>query len=387
MLPVKCLPIGILVASLMQAAVAMGRQDIEAIDFKDHTIATGLKGGYQVVATDLNRDGKPDLIALASGLDELVWYENPGWQRHVLAAGLSGLINLAAHDLDGDGIPELALATGFSTTPEKSSGEVSILTHQGDPTELWSIREIDRIPTSHRLRWIDPDGSGRKWLVNGPLVGPESRPPEYRGRVSIFIYHPGDWKRSVVTDAEEGVVHGIEPVSWQDTKSEALLSAGFLGLHLYQQVNGRWTPTLLHAGDPSDWPRSGASDVAMGRLGKEPFIVTIEPWHGHQVVVYRRQKSAWLRQVIDAGLTDGHALAVGDLDGDHRDEIIAGERQGSRVTMYRSSPDLASWSRHVLDEGGMAAAGCAVVDLNLHGRLDVVCIGTATANLKWYENQ
>ena len=37
-------------------------------------IATGLKGGYQVVAADMNRDGKPDLIALASGMPDLVWY-------------------------------------------------------------------------------------------------------------------------------------------------------------------------------------------------------------------------------------------------------------------------------------------------------------------------
>jgi hypothetical protein len=125
----------------------------------------------------------------------------------------------------------------------------------------------------------------------------------------------------------------------------------------------------------------------MGHLADEPFLVTIEPWHGHQVVVYRQQKSAWVRKVIDTELEDGHALAVGDLDGDHRDEIIAGERRGSRVILYRSSPDLTSWSRHVLDEGDMAAADCAVVDLNLDGRLDVVCIGTATANLKWYETR
>jgi len=51
----------------------------------EHTISSDLKGGYQVVAADLNHDGRPDLIALASGLTELVWYENPGWQRHVLA--------------------------------------------------------------------------------------------------------------------------------------------------------------------------------------------------------------------------------------------------------------------------------------------------------------
>ena len=51
--------------------------------FVEHTIASDLKGGYQVVVADLNHDGRPDLIALASGLTELVWYENPGWQRHV----------------------------------------------------------------------------------------------------------------------------------------------------------------------------------------------------------------------------------------------------------------------------------------------------------------
>jgi hypothetical protein len=42
------------------------------------------------------------------------------------------------------------------------------------------------------------------------------------------------------------------------------------------------------------------------------------------------------------------------------------------------------WSRQVLDEGGMAAAACTAADLDLDGRADILCIGTATANLKWY---
>ena len=52
--------------------------------FAEHTIATDLRGGYQVVVADMNHDGKPDLIALASGMKELVWYENPsvGASRH-----------------------------------------------------------------------------------------------------------------------------------------------------------------------------------------------------------------------------------------------------------------------------------------------------------------
>jgi hypothetical protein len=48
-----------------------------ATGFVVHEIDTGLRGGYQVVIADLNKDGKPDIIALAQGLPELLWYENP----------------------------------------------------------------------------------------------------------------------------------------------------------------------------------------------------------------------------------------------------------------------------------------------------------------------
>jgi hypothetical protein len=34
----------------------------------------------------------------------------------------------------------------------------------------------------------------------------------------------------------------------------------------------------------------------------------------------------------------------------------------------------------------MAAAACATADLNGDGKIDIACIGSATTNLKWYEN-
>jgi hypothetical protein len=34
----------------------------------------------------------------------------------------------------------------------------------------------------------------------------------------------------------------------------------------------------------------------------------------------------------------------------------------------------------------MPAAACAIADLNGDGRPDIACIGSSTANLKWYEN-
>src|SRR5450432_3038720 len=91
------------------------------------TIVNDLKGGYALVAADMNHDGRMDLIAVASGQPDLVWYENPTWERHVLATGFPHLINAAAYDYDGDGIPEIAVAYEFSDQLAKSIGIVAVL--------------------------------------------------------------------------------------------------------------------------------------------------------------------------------------------------------------------------------------------------------------------
>ncbi|HEV8132592.1 MAG TPA: VCBS repeat-containing protein [Acidobacteriota bacterium] len=359
------------------------------LKFQEHTIATDLKSGYQVAAADLNRDGKPDLIALASGMKDLVWFENPGWQRHVLATNLSRMINLAAWDTDGDGIPEIVLAHEFANEPDKSLGIVSVLQHSGDPTMLWKITEIDRLPTSHRLRWADVEGTGRKVVVNTPLAGPLARPPDYRDKVPLVFYRPGVWKRELILDEIEGVLHGIFVADWDGNGREDILTASFLGIDLFRLgKDGHWTRKPLVKGNPDPWPKCGSSEVAVGRLGQQRFLCALEPWHGNQVVVYLKQPD-WVRWVIDSSLVDGHTLLTADLNGDSSDEIVAGFR-GSAHSVYIYSVDKSSkgnlWTRQVLDNGGIAAASCAVTDLNGDGRPDIACIGSATANLKWYEN-
>ena len=357
------------------------------VDFVAHEIGTGLRGGYQVVIADLNKDGRPDIIALASGVPDLVWYENPGWQRHVLAGEQSQLINTAAYDIDGDGIPELAVAQGFTTTTKTSKGILSILTHGADVTQPWTAKEIDRVPTAHRLRWIDADGSGKKMLAMAPLIGMDSVPPDYKTPVSIFFYRAPDWKREVLTDTFTGLIHGIEPMAWEGGKGQALMSAGFMGIYLHRFANGKWTPTEMTKGDPDPWPKSGTSDIALGKLGAQKFIATIEPWHGNQIVIYKPGSGGWARQMIDDAITDGHSVVTVDVDGDGRDEVVAGQRGGAHSLMlYTASADGTAWTKRAIDEGGMAGAGCAAADLNADKRLDIVCIGTATANLKWYEN-
>ena len=373
--------------ALAAAAVLFAQTGGGEVAFTVHEIGTGLRGGYQVVIADLNKDGKPDVIALASGLPELLWYENPGWQKHVLASGVSQLINAAAYDVDGDGIPEVAVAQGFTTSPKTSTGKVGLLTHGADVTAPWTYKEIDAVPTAHRLRWIDADGSGRKLLAMAPLIGVESVPPDYKTPVSIFFYRAPDWKREVISDSFTGLLHGVEPMPWEGVKGQALVSAGFMGLNLHKFVGGKWAQTELTKGDPDPWPKSGASDVALGKLGAQKFLATIEPWHGNQVVIYQQSGGSWARHMIDDTIADGHTIITIDADNDGRDEVVVGQRGGARSLMlYTASADGGAWSKRAIDEGGMAGAGCATADLNADKRADIVCIGTATANLKWYEN-
>jgi hypothetical protein len=48
--------------------------------------------------------------------------------------------------------------------------------------------------------------------------------------------------------------------------------------------------------------------------------------------------------------------------------------------------DGQAWTRTLLDATLMGASGCAAADLNADRRVDLACISSATANLKWYEN-
>jgi FG-GAP-like repeat len=358
--------------------------------FVEHTVATGLRGGYQVVIADLNHDGKPDLIALASGMPELVWFENPGWQRHVIAGGFTQMINLAVVDSgSADGIPDIVLASDFANVAARSVGMVSVLRHNGDPRNPWTVTEIDRLTTSHRIRTADVDGSGRRIVINAPLTGAKAEAPEYRDQTPLVFYRPGEWKRQEIPPGNFGLVHGLYVMDWDGDGRDEILTGGFEGIHLFKLgKDGAWTRTEITKGAPEAWPKSGTSDLAVGRLARERFLAAIEPWHGNQVAIYRRNGANWARQTIDDTLVDGHTILTADLNGDGNDEVIAGCRGGPRVVNIYYAEDASGkqWTKQTLD-AAMPAAACATGDLNGDGRVDIACIGSASATLKWYENQ
>src|SRR5579864_3564205 len=125
---------------------------------------------YAVLTADINGDGKPDIVAINP--TQVVWFENPSWQKHVILDGVTKKDNvcIAAADIDGDGKLDLALGADWHPTNTTSGGTLQWIGRDAaSPKGPWKLTPIAEEPTLHRIRWGDVDGDGKPELIVAPL--------------------------------------------------------------------------------------------------------------------------------------------------------------------------------------------------------------------------
>jgi hypothetical protein len=389
------------VAVFAVAAALRGASPSGPVDFVPHDIDANFRGGYSVSVADFNKDGKLDVIANSLSVPELAWYENPSWTRHVIVSDTLQIVNQAMADIDGDGIPEIAFQSSFAMQPANSAGLIWIAHHEGDPRQPWKVEKIDQFPTSHHVAWADLDGDGKKELINAPLIGEAGAAPTYdQDKASIFWYSPKDWKRHLVANDIPGIIHRVRPVAWDGTRREQFLVASFEGIALYRGMGSgdtmKFEKLLLSSAHAEKAPRLGASDVGVGKQDGKRFLAAVEPWHGNEVVIYTEGGGTWHRRVIFDKVSSGHEVAVVDLNGDGRDDVIANDNgrvternpnptPGVHVFYAPADPANGQWQyRRIEDKAAMN--GCVAADMNGDRLPDLVCTG-AGGVIRWYENK
>ena len=332
-------------------------------DWKLHTILTGKTKPDNVCLDpfDIDGDGKLDL-ALGAGWrpadtktpGTVQWLRQPKngegeWELIAIPQEEPTIHRMRFGDVNGDKKPELVVVPlqGRGATGAKNWSEAGVrviaYTIPGDPAkEQWKGELIsDQYPTMHNFQVVDVDGDGKN----------------------------------------------------------DVLTASYEGVHLHKRdAAGKWTSHKIGAGDQSNPQKNrGASEIKLGKMknGRQ-FIGTIEPWHGNQVVVYVKSTDGtqWARQMIDNTLMGGHAVSTADVDGDGGDDLVIGVRDPvpgggakSGVRVYRPSEDASKWERVELDPGGVAVEDLAVGDLNGDGKPDIVAVGRATGNVRIYWNE
>jgi hypothetical protein len=370
--------------------------------FRMQEIETGLQIGYAVLIADINNDGKPDIVVVDK--HRVVWYENPTWKRRTIIEGQTKPDNvcIAAYDIDGDGQIDLALGAGWKPFDTKEGGTIQWLKRGKTLDDPWTLYPIGEEPTVHRMCFADLDGKGMSLIV-APLMGRNSTAKNnwMDGLpVQILAYHipknptKDRWVPHVV-NASLHVVHNIFPMEKLHGR-QFIIAASYEGVTMLFPPSDQWR---LGEGNQAN-PQSsrGASEVCYGIAGTAAFFATIEPWHGHQVVVYTPKDKSKLfdRHVIDEQLKWGHAIQCADLYGDSNNEIIVGVRDnlsdkpGKRrgVRIYKALDEKGTkWARHIVENGGVAVEALAVADLNGDGRPDIIAAGRATGNVRIYWNE
>jgi len=368
---------------------------VDPPQFEHQTIDDQVEIGYGLAIGDVDGDGKPDIIL--ADKKQFVWYRNGDWKRFVMVENLtvSDNVSIAARDINGDGKVEVAVGAQWNpgeTSDAEKSGSVHYLIRPEDPTQAWTPVQLHHEPTVHRMRWIKA-GDNKYHLIVLPLHGRGNQNGEGAGVKVIAYEMPTDplkeWKYWNI-DESMHLTHNLELV--EEEEGERLLIGGKEGVKSFSFINEKWRPSAA-----GEWLVRGQSfgELRIGQWGKENFLAGIEPMHGNilSVHTFPEDSAAPVRAVLTSDFNQGHALAVGDLTGMGKDQIIAGwrnpdkeEKVGIKIFVPQNG-EGAPWIEYWVDENGMACEDLALADLNGDGKIDIIASGRATKNLKIYWNK
>lgn len=338
--------------------------------FQAQEIGAGLGVVYAVTTADVNGDGKRDVVAISG--TQLLWFENPTWAKHVVTERVTTHDNvaLAPLDIDHDGKLDFALGADWQSTNTSTGGSLHWVSGAG------KVHHLATEPTLHRIRWADVDGDRRPELIVAPLHGRGTKAPDWTAgagaRILVYKVPRNPAQETWPVEVADDTLHIVHNFTVVDREIWAASAEGVYALS--RGGNGKWTRRLIGEGKPGE--------IKLGQVGSKRHLATVEPWHGNSVVVYEEAGAPWRRTVIEESLGQAHALGWGDFDRDKSDELVVGWRgKPWGLALYRRMEG--KWTKTMVDDG-VAVEDLAIDDLNGDGRPEIIAGGRTTGNIRIY---
>jgi len=378
-------------------------------NFEQSLVEGGLVDGYWLDAVDINGDGKLDLVASGLAVGEVVWYENPGWQKHVIGK-LSKPVAMDHQDIDGDGRPDLVICHDYGECMyhcQPEDGKISWLRNPGNGADApWEQRLIAELMATHRLRFGYFTQREQPELLGLPVVGPEGGMKGVHQPVRVMLYHRPDdpakaesWQGELADGESFRIIHDVVVGKWGGPDAlDSVMLATEEGVCWFRYENGAWKASVLGTGEVTEYTDThfkGTGNLAFGKVEDDPhaYIATIEPFHGNVVAVYTKEggghldQAKWRRTVLDiygdpneAGEGPGHHVVTADFDGDGDDEFLVALRgpwpwQG---VFYYKCIDVENAVFTKTRVSSASAARIALGDFDGDGRIDFATTGYYT---------
>jgi len=320
---------------------------------------------------DINRDGKPDIVAGDS------WYEAPNWKRHVFRTvgkirSYRDLRYDYPDDVNGDGWVDI-----FSVRFDNPRGKEG----------RWVERKIAEFQLCEGVFYGDLDGDGK-----GDFVGPLHPPALCWYERTADANAP--WTRREI-GPRGGDRHGIGigDVN-RDGRNDLLTKEGWYEAPPDPR-KGEWKFHEIRLGDcfviyAYDVDGDGDNDL----ISSSPHNYGIWWWEQTTTAVEirnggrpkRLEKTMWLKHLIDKSFSQAHALALADLDGDGDKDLVSGKRYyahdghdpGAEETVVLLWFELqrdngkVRWTRHQIDDDSGVGYQISVGDIDGDRNPDIV---------------
>ena len=406
-------------------------------EWQSHAIAPGWSADTRVAASDMNADGRSDVVlSVSEGKGTLAWFESPAdvasgaWVQHVIEERpLEGVHSLQVADIDRDGKQDV-IAAEMHTAPRK---RIIAYLGRGAGYEPRLIASTG----SHNMRVADLDGDGDIDLVGKNYAGKgraiewwentasdsqswdyasigAKRPRTEQGKMGLVF---ADLNRDGLTDVAAGSFAYLNPGpapggAWRDVRLAKGVDVYFAidaDRDGHRDLVGLTDSEVLwlEARDESaaSWSAAPVQTVAKGRT--QGYAVG-QLWPGeHPQLIFTRGRSLWaldvpvdlsrrpwpIRQISSKNEEEG--IGLGDIDGDGDLDIAAVQAEGHQV-MWLENPGSGQieWPGYLIgghdDRAKSWLDRIAVADVNGDRRLDILATEERQdheirANLYWFE--
>lgn len=355
------------------------RFDHETVDTTPfaHSWGTDDGEGYDawggVAVADFDGDGRDEYatggrLAPEGGFYHLYDRSSSGeWTRHELPVDFRPGVGAAATDLDGDGRPEIVCGEwgsrlfALDTDPEAQSFGTARVVYDG----------FENGP--HDILAADLDGDGDDELV--------ARVKDHGLYVFDDLDAAGDWRPETVASDLDGDGTAAAHLS-SGPGLDVVTNQGWFENADGSATEWRRRPLVDERLDWDPETRIAVGDVDGDGIAEVVITESELAANARLAVLSRADEGPWTADVLierDEDRRAMHSLQIADLDGDGRDEILTAEMENDKTDGVDVTPrwwrlryDAGGWQRETLFDENLGTHCARVLDVDGDGRLDVV---------------